>query len=270
MTIKILNKIRSIILLCFLLPFAANAQEDASIFQWQTNEVHYQYGGNFKTAYSGNNNTQNAHIFTLQHADGWKYGDNFFFVDLTESQFADFDVYGEFYSNFSLGKITGNDFSAGAISDVGVIAGFNYAKNAKVRKFLPGVRLAWNIPNFAFLNTDVTAYIDDSRGVAKGGAPKETTSFMVDVNWALPFSIGNHDFSIEGHIEYIDGRSNEFGGDVSYHILGQPQFRYDLGKTLFDAAGHLFVGLEYQFWINKLGDPTINEHVAQALVVGRF
>jgi hypothetical protein len=35
--------------------------------------------------------------------------------------------------------------------------------------------------------------------VGHGGAPAEDDSFMIDFNWAYPFSVGNQDFSIEGH-----------------------------------------------------------------------
>jgi hypothetical protein len=52
-------------------------------------------------------------------------------------------------------------------------------------------------------------------------------------------------------------------------VLAQPQFRYDLGKTLVGKPGVLFAGLEYQLWLNKLGDD-IDEHVIQALIVWRF
>lgn len=256
-----------------LLAQSATGQEEEkppSFFQWQTNEVHFQYGSDFERAFTPDNAQQDAFIFTLQHADGWKYGDNFFFIDFTDAEDTGFDIYGEFYANFSLGKITDSDVTFGPVKDVGVLAGVNYSKDAKVFKFLPGVRLSWGLPQFGFLNTDITAYIDGSGGVDDGGAPAETDSFMVDVNWALPFSIGSQDFSIEGHVEYIDGRRNEFGGDVSWHVLGQPQFRYDLGKSLLGKPGRLFAGIEYQFWINKLGERNTDEHVVQALIVGRF
>lgn len=249
---------------------AQEAAGDDSLFQWQTNEIHFQYGSSFEEAFAPSATKQDTYIFTLQHADGWKYGDNFVFVDFSDSQRTGFDLYTELYSNFSLGKITASNVSFGPISDVGFITGINYAKHAKVLKYLPGIRLSWDIPYFAFFNTDVTAYVDDSRGVANGGAPRETDSFMVDINWALPFSLGEHDFSIEGHVEYIDGRLNEFGGPVKSHILGQPQFRYDLGKALFNSPAHFYAGAEYQFWINKLGDNDTDEHVLQFLLVARF
>ncbi len=272
----------ALVICCMMTPPGIGQEEKpSSFFQWQTNEVHFQYGRNFAIAFApdnmqrdavlfGNNAEQDAFVYTFQHADGWAYGDNFFFVDFTDAEDTGFDLYTEFYANFSLGKITGNDLSFGLIKDVGILAGANYAKEAKVFKFLPGIRLAWDLPQFGFFNTDIMAYIDGSSGAAKGGAPKETDSFIVDVNWALPFTVGDQDFSLEGHVEYIDGRSNEFGGDVSWHILGQPQLRYDIGKGLFGKPGHFFAGIEYQFWINKLGDRNTDEHVAQALLVARF
>lgn len=250
------------------LVFAEEDSGNSSFFDWTTTEIHFQYGNNFERAFSAENDQQ-ATVYTLQRADGWRYGDNFFFVDFTDAENTGADIYSEFYSNFSLGKILDKQMSFGPINDIGAIAGINYAKDAKVIKYLPGVRLSWTIPQFAFFNTDITAYIDDSRGVNRGGAPTESNSYMVDVNWALPFSIGKHDFSLEGHVEYIDSRSNEFGGNVKSHFLGQPQLRYDLGKTLFDKPGFMFTGLEYQFWINKLGDDK-DEHVVQALVVIRL
>jgi len=251
-------------------PAIGQEEEKPTFFQWQTNEVHFQYGNNFAIPFSANDAEQDALIYTFQHADGWAYGDNFFFVDLIDAEDTGFDLYTEFYTNFSLGKITGKDVSFGFVKDVGILAGANYAKDAKVFKFLSGMRLTWDLPQFGFFNTDVMAYIDASSGASSGGAPKETNSFIVDVNWALPFSIGQQDFSLEGHVEYIGGRSNEFGGDVAPHVLGQPQLRYDIGKGLFDIPGHLFAGVEYQFWINKLGDRGTDEHVVQTLLVGRF
>ena len=174
------------------------------------------------------------------------------------------------YANFSAEKIFGKKIEFGTITDIGLLMGFNYDKEAKVRKYLPGIRLAWELPGFQFLNTDFTAYIDDNRGVNTKGAPKEDDSFMLDVNWAYPFAIGNHNFSIEGHVEYIGERDNEFDEEVSWHILGQPQFRYDLGKALYGKPDHMFVGIEWQWWINKLGDRNTDENTLQLLMVGRF
>ena len=234
--------------------------------------MHYQYGDLDTPEFAGGG-SEYTHIVTLQHASGWKYGDNFFFVDFSDGDNSDFnnnDVYAEWYSNFSLGKITGKDISFGPISDIGLIMGFNYGADPKVKKYLPGIRFSLNLPGFAFANLDMAPYIDDSEGVSEGGAPKEDDSYWIDFNWAYPFSFGNHDFSIEGHIEYIGQRDNEFDDKVKWWILAQPQFRYDLGKALFNNPRQLYVGTEIQWWENKLGESETDELVAQALLVWQF
>lgn len=245
----------------------------AAAFQWQSSELQYQYGRLSAPSFAGGAKA-GTHILTLQHASGWGFGDVFFFVDFLDDDsadgFNDGDYYGELYVNFSLGKLTGRDLGFGPVRDLGLIAGINKAGEPKVLKWLPGVRLSWDLPGFTFLNTDFTAYIDDSAGAGEGGAPKESDSWMIDLNWAYAFSIGGHEFSIEGHGEYIDGRRDEFGNQLSHWILLQPQFRYDLGKPLFHQAGHLFIGTEWQYWRNKLGDRETTESVLQALVVVRY
>ncbi len=45
------------------------------IFQWQSNSLTYLNGRDFAV------NPANQQTFTFEHADSWKYGDNFFFVD---------------------------------------------------------------------------------------------------------------------------------------------------------------------------------------------
>ena len=233
---------------------------------WSNTELHLQYGTLdipefFPGAPTGDKDTL---IFTFQHASGWKYGDNFFFFDVITSEkggFNDTDTYGEWYSYFSFRKIGGKEEMKGALKDVRFIAGFNWDPDADVIKYAPGIGLSWNAKGFAFLNTDFTAYIDDSVGSAGGGVgPSEGDSFMFDVNWKRPFKDGK--FSIEGHAEYISSRSNEFGGDVKAWVLAQPQFR-------FYVKDNIAIGIEYQYWSNKLGTPT-DETAVQALLVWAF
>ncbi len=251
----------------------------AGAADWSVTEVQFQFGKlDVPTFATGGRTgvTQNTAILTLQHASGWSWGDVFFFVDFLDAvsneqfPFNNKDAYGEIYPNFSSSKILGIDYGDGLLRDVGIITGLNYGADPNVLKFLPGVRLAWNIPGFAFLNTDIMAYIDFSEGAGSGGAPEETDSWIVDVNWAYPFEIGGQKFSVEGHAEYIDDRENEFGGKVHSWILAQPQFRWDLGHALFGTADKVFVGTELQWWNNKLGDSRTDEFAAQALAVWRF
>ena len=212
-------------------------------------------------------------VLTVQQASRWKLGDSFFFLDYIVDQkqdgFNDRDFYAEWYPTLSIGKLQQSGASLGLIADLAIIAGVNVGGDAKMLKFLPGFRASWDIPGFLFLNTDLTAYIDRSFGVDKGGAPKEGHSFMFDVNWAAPFEIGSQSFAIMGHAEYIGSRSNELGGRYDGSILAQPQLVWDLGRAMVNEPNQLLAGVEYQYWRNKIGTD-VDENTVQFLVVWRL
>ncbi|AFJ01501.1 nucleoside-binding outer membrane protein [Methylophaga frappieri] len=239
---------------------------------WSVTELQWQRGALKSPGFAGGVKSQ-TDILTLQHASGWQYGEHFFFADYLNDDrddgFNDNDLYLEYYGALSLSKMSGRDLTLGWLKDVSIIGGINYAREAKVLKYLPGLRFSWRLPGFHFFNTDITAYIDDSKGLRNGGAPKESDSYMIDVNWGVPFTLGQQRFSFEGHIEYIGSRHDEFGSPVRHWILAQPQFRWDMGYALFNRQDVLFAGIEYQWWQNKLGDDS-DERAVQGLVVWRF
>ncbi len=254
------------VILCVFIFLSAPAKA----LDWSVTELHFQYGNLDVPTFAGGGHEQ-TFILTLQHASGWKYGENFFFIDFVRDEFGVEDnIYGEIYLAFSASKILGVDISLGPIRDVSLVAGYNYDDDAKVRKFLPGIRFDFDFPGFVFANLDITGYIDDNEGMSERGAPKESDSWHVNTAWKYPFYIGKAKFSFEGHIEYIDNRRNEFGGRVSSWWLAQPQLRFDLGHALYGRADQLFIGTEYQYWENKLGDRNTDESVFQALLVWQF
>jgi hypothetical protein len=259
--------LKKILALCILsslpgLNLPANAAD------WSTTQLDIQYGELTTPGFGFRSETENdTLIYTLQHASGWSKGDNFFFVDFLNSDdedtgFNNTDWYGEWYTNFSYGKISGKKFS-GALMDVGFTFGLNLAGDANVIKYLPGIRLDWNVPGFAFVQTLFTAYIDDSEGSdVPGSAPSEDDSYMIDVAW-LAFFGDDNKWSFAGHMEYIGERDNEFGDTVEDWILAQPQIRYHFN----DAVS---AGIEYQYWQNKLGDKEADESAAQLLFTWTF
>lgn len=265
--------------------FAAAAlfNTNVSAELWGNTEVQLQAFGELEQV--GTGGTAETTIITFQHAGGWEYGDNFFFVDYSRysvNMDADFPVedssefYGEWYSNFSLGAITGNKIAFGPVKDMGVVAGLNLAPEVDSMWVLPGVRFAFDLPGFAFAQIDVTGYIHQGGGSATSPVftvVDEDSSFMVDFSWAYPFKLGSTSWSIEGHLEYIDGRQqvNSFGTtELESWILFQPQIRMDLGEALGSKAGRFFVGVEYQYWKNKLGEKGTDDNTMQFLGVWRF
>jgi nucleoside-specific outer membrane channel protein Tsx len=231
---------------------------------WSSTEIHYSSGDYLNFTNDKHDDTKN--IITFQHSSGHKYGINFFFVDHLRSDTSS-EFYGEWYSTFSLGAITGSDMSFGAVKDVGLIAGFNFAPGSNSMYTLPGVSLALDLPGFAFANLDITGY----NHIKTDGSSGEESSYMLDFNWAYPFKVGGLSWSVEGHAEYIAGRDLKDGtAKLEDWILMQPQVRLDLGEALGNEAGNLFVGIEYQYWKNKYGVKDKNESVVQLQTVWNF
>ena len=233
-------------------------------------EVHYQYGSHTNPFTEMSHGTA---VLTLQHASFWKFGDNFFFVDViddgVDDGFNDTDFYGEWYSNFSLGKLAGRDLATGVFSDLGLIGGVAAGGDPNFMQWISGVRVSWRLPGFVFLNTDMMAGVDRSGGLDSGGAPKAGNRLIVDVNGLLPFNVGSQALSISGHVEYVGSTSDELGNDVNSWILAQPQLRWDVGQAFGGSANGLFAGIEYQYWRNKLGTDS-DEGMVQLLVVWQF
>ena len=233
-------------------------------------EFHYQYG---KLTNPFDGARRYTHILTFQQASSWSLGDSFFFIDFLEDGvadgFNDMEFYGEWYPTLSFGKLADRTVGGGPVRDIALIGGINFDGDANVFKWLPGVRLSWSIPGFVFFNTDVTAFIDASSGVDRGGAPRTGDSFMVDASWGAAFDLGSQSFWFTGHMEYIGATTNELGDAVKGWILAQPQLGWDLGKALTDNANQLFLGVEYQYWRNKLGLDN-HDNVPQLWVMWRL
>lgn len=232
-------------------------------------ELHLQFG-KLLNPFSGAQ--EQTLVFTLQQASGWKYGDSFFFIDHLDDSgddgFNDREFYAEWYPTLSLGKLSGRELGLGPIVDLSLVAGVNAGGDGNVLKYLPGLRASWDLPGFLFLNTDLTAYIDDNAGLASGGPPKTGNSLMLDVSWALSLEVGGQSLAIAGHAEYVGGSTDELDGDVRGWVLAQPQFTWDLGRALLGAPHRLLAGIEYQYWHNKLGTNQ-QESTAQLLLVWR-
>ena len=145
----------------------------AEAVEFSTTELQWQYGRLKMPEFAGGGE-EDTNILTIQNASGYKWGDFFGFIDFLKGEnsnanhFNDYDAYGEMYINFSSSKLFGWNYGKGLLRDIGYVQGFNFDADANVYKILAGIRFSWNIPGFAFLNTDWMAYLDASSGVEPG------------------------------------------------------------------------------------------------------
>lgn len=236
----------------------------ADFLQWSNTEIQYLHGAHFNEPFNPNDISQS--IITVTHAHGWAYGRNFFFMDtlFTEAgQAAQTHLYGEAYSTFSLGKISGLDLSYGIIKDFGLTAGINLgermdSRHSGFRAWLYGVTVDFDLPGFTYFNVDfLRQRVTETEDMG--------TSWQITPVWQWPFAIGPTKWSFEGFADFIAQKGNH----AARQALAQPQLRLDIGDW-FGYQQHLYLGIEYQYWHNKYGIKGLHDNVPQALVVWKF
>lgn len=187
---------------------------------------------------------------TFEVANGWKYGDNFFFTDVVNGAVFDTSkavgTYGEWHSRFSFSKISGKDISAGIFGDV-LLAGEVDYPSGFLPTYLYGIGTDWKIPGAAFFM--VNFFVRDEPGT-------DGISFQVNPAWLFPFTAGPIKGSFGGWIDYMTGE----GDNQESWFQMQPTLMLDVGNFA-GSPGKLEAGVEYEYFQNFLGikDLTINK-----------
>jgi nucleoside-specific outer membrane channel protein Tsx len=235
--------------------FLCTASFSLKALDWTSNSLQYLHGSGYLLG------AHDRDIITLEHSNGWQYGQHFLFIDTTHQHIDTnaWEAYGEAYSYLSGGKITGMDLSIGPIKDIGITLGINAGSQptqTPFRAYLAGASVQFNWPIFKYIQIDCLAYKNAHLG---------STSFQITPSWELPFQLAGIPLSFRGFMDYIGAG----GSGAAQTVLFQPQLLVDAGHFIGHTQ-HLLVGLEYQYWHNKFGIDTIEESLPQAVAVLRF
>jgi nucleoside-specific outer membrane channel protein Tsx len=223
-----------------LLPAPAMAETKPWI-EWHSSNVQVLYGEGFE--FSDNSQT----TITLEHANGWRYGDNFIFMDYSIDE--PDTINGEFSPRLSFGKITGADLSFGIVQDILLSGTWEKAKNFDV--YLYGGAVDLNLPGFNFFQ--VNLYERDNPDFDGKG-------WQTTVVWNYPFQLGNYKMSFEGYFDYADYEEG------TTNFFTQPQLLLDAGDALkILEPGKFYTGLEYRYWHNLYGIEGETEIAPQAV-----
>jgi hypothetical protein len=259
----------------------------AAAADWSDTDLSWRYGTKFREPFVNSGPTNSApnditkNIVALTHASGYKYGINFFNVDLLMSDSHDpagcanfqcsgaaQEVYIVYRNTVDLARVTGGDYKMGIIRSWGGTIGFDYnAKNdsgynSKKRMLVVGPTAMFDVPGF--LNVSVLGLWESNAPCttfppAAVGFPSECvpryrykTHAMLTGAWGIP--IGATGLSFEGYMNWIQAKGkNEFGGTTKPETNFDGEIMYDLG-ALWGAKATFKVGLEYQWWKNKFGN----------------
>jgi nucleoside-specific outer membrane channel protein Tsx len=248
-----------------VLAASAMGSMTAHAADWSDTSIGYRYGTQFAEPYNSKDIAKNIINFT--HASGYKYGTNYLNVDLLESNATDSsaqEAYIVYRNTLDIGKITGKDLSFGPARGAGFTLGFDWnAKNdpgygSRKRMYVAGPTVMLDVPGF--LNVSLLALWESndalkSDGVTRTGRYSYRTHPMLNAAWGIPF--GSSGFAFEGYFNWIAAKGvNEYGGGTAPEINFDGQIMYDLGSTMGMGKNTFRVGLEYQYWRNKFGNPS--------------
>lgn len=191
-------------------------------------------------------------IFTIANATGFTWGDSFFFADVTGIN--DSENTGGTHMEFSTRYRVWTSENAGVIKGAYGIVQADITSNAFVEKIVPmvGGSLDWSVPGFKFVKTHVQ-YRDDPK--------KDGSSVQFNLVWNTAFTLGDENFSFEGFADWTSGEGEGFGSEDN--LLIQPQLVWLVNKSIG-------VGIEYQYWKNRLGIDGRDEKVPQIMVRWTF
>jgi hypothetical protein len=251
----------------------AMASGAAVAADWSDTSVSARYGTKFAEPY--NNNADGSRvdiskwIIGLTHVSGYKYGSNFFNADFLVSDDKDpgggtpgkpgaQEAYIVYRHTLDLGKVSGNPFKYGMMRGLGITAGFDVnSKNdgyaSKKRMFVIGPTLMLEVPGFVNLSALVFSESNSPAGLPSRYHYKTHGAFEVD--WGIP--IGALPLSFNGYGLFIGSKGkDEFGGDTDPETHIDMSLMLDAGSVMGGPKKTFYVGLEFEYWKNKFGNPS--------------
>jgi len=224
---------------------AASSAMAGDLLQWQNNSLTYLYGKDFAV------NPEIQQTFTFEHADAWKYGDNFLFIDKIfyngqkDGNNGPNTYYGEFSPRLSFGKIFGQDLSFGPVKDVLLAMTYEFGEG-DTEAYLIGPGFDLDVPGFDYFQLNF--YQRHTEGSRAGD-----NVWQITPAWAYTIPVGKSDILIDGFMDWVVDNDENRKGTYHANLHFNPQIKYDLGKALSFGEKQLYVGIEYDYWSDKYG-----------------
>jgi len=239
---------------------------------WSDTSISWHKGTKFAEPYNTNDISKN--IISLTHVSGYKFGTNFFNVDMLMSDKKDpaninatstgaQEVYVVYRNTADIGKITEKEYKFGFVKGIGLTFGFDYntktdlGYNSKKRMLVLGPTLMVDVPGF--LNISLLELWESNAPCWTYGTPGCMARYTYDTHpmlsaaWGIP--IGESAFSFEGFINVIAAKGkDEFGADTAAETFFDGQIMADVGALAGGPKGTFKAGIEYQWWKNKFGN----------------
>ena len=207
-------------------------------------------------------------IFTLGHFSGYKYGTNFFTVDLLRSLENDpangggsqaQELYAVYRGTLSSSKVLGSKYGD-VLKDVSLTFGFDAGSKdtafaPKPLKLVIGPTLNLALPN-GFLDLSLLAYDEsNNNGITKTKVNFDTT-WQLGAVWGSFFTLGAP-AKFTGFVAVTGPKGKDgFGAETATETLLRASLQWDVGSLAGLNKGTVFAGVGYEYWKNKFGNPS--------------
>jgi nucleoside-specific outer membrane channel protein Tsx len=254
----------------------AGCAAPALAVDWSDTALSWRYGTRYREPF--NPSDIKKQVFALTHASGYKYGANYFNLDLLESDSSDpaslnqregaQEAYVVYRHTLDIGALRGQPLAWGKVKGVGLVLGFDWntkndvGYNSRKRMLVAGPTLMWDmrvgdVPGF--LSTGVLL-IRESNAPSGAFPPISEvngrytyeTHPMFSASWGIPVAEG---WGFEGYLNYIAAKgTDETGNGTGAETNLDMQLMYDIGSRFGQPKNRFRIGFEYQFWNNKFGN----------------
>jgi hypothetical protein len=245
---------------------AATISTGANSATWSDSFIGITQGAKFKEP--GSPADVEKTIATLQYVGGYKYGVNFFSVDMLQSDHANpaiggttssgraaQEVYAVYNNTVSFGKL-GMNTKFGPIRDVGFQAGFDFnSKNdafgAGLVKWIAGPKLEFDVNGL--LTLGLLYYKENNNNGISGkdvnfdGTARLATVWSFDYDWVVPTTF-------KGWATYTQEKGKDgFGGNTAPETWLESALLVDLAQVTGQPKT-FYAGVGYQYIKNKFGN----------------
>ena len=232
---------------------------------WSDTSLAFTTGTKYAEPYGSTNITKN--IYSLKNVSGDKYGQNFFNVDMLQSNSEDKvsggnsgaqEVYVVYRRLFDLQKTTGKTYAYGPVKNMGVTVGFDWnTKNdtyaSKKRMLVAGPTFMMDVKQ-GFFNVSLLV-LDESNAPNTMARYHYKNHTALSSAWGVPTGLNN--LSFEGWADYITAKGNDEDGNATKpetHI--NAALMYDFSASVGASQNTFKVGAGYEYWKNKFGNAT--------------
>lgn len=254
-----------------VLTLASVASSAAMAADWSDTSMGISYGSDYREP--GVNGDIAKTVLNLTHASGYKYGSNFFSVDILKSDSKDpaagvgntdgaVELYAVYRNQLSISAVSGKKLAYGPVRDFSLTTGFdlgtkNTAFASRPLKIVIGPTLNFAVEN-GFLDLGLFAYHETNNNGIVGHSVTFKSTYQLSTAWSKAFELGLPAV-FKGYVCHTGPKGNNgFGVATGAETVAHALLMFDIG-SLGGKKGAIYAGFGVDHFTNKFGEKGVNQ-----------